>query len=78
MVGAESAHESGVRKFFFRLLPFLFLLYYIAFLDRANIDMQVLVPGNECFQYDVEPDLATSVCQSYNSAARQAVQGCMP
>ena len=40
----------------------------IEFLDRLGIDMQVLVPSNECFHYDVDADLATSVCQSYNNA----------
>lgn len=40
----------------------------IDLLDRLGIDMQVLVPSNESFHYDVEPELATSVCQSYNNA----------
>jgi aminocarboxymuconate-semialdehyde decarboxylase len=46
----------------------------IEFLDRAGIDMQVLVPGNECFHYDVEIDLATSVCQSYNNAIARLLE----
>ncbi|HZT06271.1 MAG TPA: amidohydrolase family protein [Chloroflexota bacterium] len=40
----------------------------IEFLDRVGVDMQVLVPSNESFHYDVDADLATSVCQSYNNA----------
>lgn len=46
----------------------------IEFLDRMGIDMQVLVPSNESFHYDVEPDLATSVCQSYNNAIARVLQ----
>ena len=45
----------------------------IEFLDRAGIDMQVLVPSNEPFHYDVEPELATAVCQSYNNAIARVV-----
>jgi aminocarboxymuconate-semialdehyde decarboxylase len=40
----------------------------IEFLDRTGIDMQVLVPSNPPFHYDVEPDLAVNVCQSYNNS----------
>lgn len=40
----------------------------IEFLDKVGIDMQVLVPSNPPFHYDVEPELAISVCQSYNNA----------
>jgi aminocarboxymuconate-semialdehyde decarboxylase len=40
----------------------------VEFLDRMGIDMQVLVPSNESFHYDVDPDLATSVCESYNNS----------
>jgi len=47
MVGTDSAHESGLRKFFVRLLPFLFLLYFIAFLDRANIGFAALSMNKE-------------------------------
>jgi aminocarboxymuconate-semialdehyde decarboxylase len=35
---------------------------------KAQIDMQVLVPSNGSFYYDVEPRLAASVCRSYNNA----------
>jgi aminocarboxymuconate-semialdehyde decarboxylase len=35
---------------------------------KARIDMQVLVPSNGSFYYDVEPRLATSVCKSYNNS----------
>src|SRR5919108_2932604 len=40
----------------------------IADMAKANIDMQVLVPSNGSFYYDVEPNLAESVCRSYNNA----------
>jgi aminocarboxymuconate-semialdehyde decarboxylase len=46
----------------------------IEFLDRLGIDMQVLVPGNESFHYDVEADLATSVCRSFNNAISRVLQ----
>jgi aminocarboxymuconate-semialdehyde decarboxylase len=35
---------------------------------KAHFDMQVLVPSNGAFYYDVEPKLAVNVCQSYNNA----------
>ena len=40
----------------------------IGLLDRLGIDIQVLVSANDPFHYDVEPDFATSVCQSHNNA----------
>jgi aminocarboxymuconate-semialdehyde decarboxylase len=40
----------------------------IADMAKANIDMQVLVPSNGSFYYDVEHELAASVCRSYNNA----------
>jgi aminocarboxymuconate-semialdehyde decarboxylase len=40
----------------------------VEFLDRMGLDMQVLIPSNESFHYDVDPDLATSVCESHNNA----------
>jgi aminocarboxymuconate-semialdehyde decarboxylase len=47
----------------------------VEFLDRMGIDMQVLIPSNESFHYDVEDiDLATSVCQSYNNAIARVLQ----
>lgn len=46
----------------------------IEILDRLGIDMQVLVPSNESFHYDVDPDLATSVCQSYNNAMARVIE----
>lgn len=46
----------------------------IKFLDRLGIHMQVLVPSNESFHYDVEPDLATAVCQSYNNAMSRVLR----
>ena len=46
----------------------------LEFLDELGIQMQVLVPSNESFHYDVEPDLATSVCQSYNNAISRVLK----
>jgi aminocarboxymuconate-semialdehyde decarboxylase len=40
----------------------------ISDMGKAQIDMQVLVPSNGSFYYDVEPRLAASVCRSYNNA----------
>jgi aminocarboxymuconate-semialdehyde decarboxylase len=40
----------------------------LEFMNRTGLDMQVLVPSNECFHYDVDPELAASVCRSYNNA----------
>ncbi|MGH7772219.1 MAG: amidohydrolase family protein [Candidatus Binatia bacterium] len=40
----------------------------IADMAKARIDMQVLVPSNGSFYYDVEPRLAASVCRSYNNS----------
>lgn len=40
----------------------------VADMSKAQFDMQVLVPSNGAFYYDVEPKLATSVCRSYNNA----------
>lgn len=40
----------------------------VADMSKAQFDMQVLVPSNGAFYYDVEPELATSVCRSYNNA----------
>jgi aminocarboxymuconate-semialdehyde decarboxylase len=46
----------------------------LEFMDRTGIDLQVLVPTNPPFHYDVEPDLATSVCQSYNNSVSRLLQ----
>ena len=43
-------------------------LIRVQLLDQLGIDLQVLVPSNESFHYDVDPELALSVCQSYNNA----------
>ena len=40
----------------------------VADMTKARFDMQVLVPSNGAFYYDVEPKLAVSVCRSYNNA----------
>jgi hypothetical protein len=41
---------------------------------KANIDIQVLVPSNGSFYYDVEPVLGASVCRSYNNAIGRMVK----
>jgi aminocarboxymuconate-semialdehyde decarboxylase len=46
----------------------------IADMAKANIDIQVLVPSNGAFYYDVEPQLAASVCRSYNNAVSRIVK----
>jgi aminocarboxymuconate-semialdehyde decarboxylase len=46
----------------------------VEFLDRMGIDMQVLVPSNESFHYDTDPELALSVCQSYNNAISRVLE----
>lgn len=40
----------------------------IADMTKSRIDMQVLVPSNGSFYYDVEPRLASNVCRSYNNS----------
>lgn len=45
----------------------------VADMAKANIDIQVLVPSNGAFYYDVEPQLAASVCRSYNNAVSRIV-----
>ena len=42
----------------------------IADMAKAKIDLQVLVPSNGSFYYDVEPELGAAVCRSYNNADR--------
>jgi aminocarboxymuconate-semialdehyde decarboxylase len=46
----------------------------IADMAKANIDIQVLVPSNGSFYYDVEPELGLNVCQSYNNAIGRIVK----
>ena len=46
----------------------------IQFLDQVGADMQVLVPDSDPYHYDVEPELATSVCQSYNNAVSRVLK----
>lgn len=46
----------------------------IADMAKANIDVQVLVPSNGSFYYDVEPQLAAAVCRSYNNAVGRIVK----
>src|SRR5438270_6247398 len=37
-----SVESSTIRKLFWRLLPFLFLLYIVAYLDRINVSFAAL------------------------------------
>ena len=46
----------------------------IADMAKANVDLQVLVPSNGSFYYDVEPELAAAVCRSYNNAIGRIVK----
>jgi aminocarboxymuconate-semialdehyde decarboxylase len=46
----------------------------IADMAKAYIDIQVLVPSNGSFYYDVEPELALNVCRSYNNAIGRIVK----
>ncbi|MBM2812922.1 MAG: Amidohydrolase family, partial [Chloroflexi bacterium] len=45
----------------------------VAFMDKQGIDMQVLVPSEQ-FHNDIEPDLGTDVCKSYNNAMSRALK----
>jgi aminocarboxymuconate-semialdehyde decarboxylase len=45
----------------------------IRFMDERGIDKQVLVPSEQ-FHYDVEIELGTAVCQSYNNAMARVNQ----
>jgi aminocarboxymuconate-semialdehyde decarboxylase len=46
----------------------------IADMDKAQFDVQVLVPSNGLFYNDVEPKLAASVCYSHNNAISRIVK----
>src|SRR5258706_4709830 len=46
----------------------------VADMAKAHIDMQVLVPSNGSFYYDVEAELGLSVFRSYNNAVGRMVQ----
>ena len=46
----------------------------IADMAKAKIDLQVLVPSNGSFYYDVEPELGAAVCRSYNNAIGRIVK----
>lgn len=46
----------------------------VADLALSKFDMQVLVPRNGPFYYDVEPRLAASVCRSYNNAISRMIR----
>lgn len=43
-------------------------------MTKAQFDMQVLVPSNGAFYYDVDPKLAANVCRSYNNAIGRIVK----
>jgi aminocarboxymuconate-semialdehyde decarboxylase len=43
-------------------------------MEQSKFDMQVLVPNNGPFYYDVEPALALSVCRSYNNSIGRIIK----
>jgi aminocarboxymuconate-semialdehyde decarboxylase len=43
-------------------------------LQQIGFDRQVLVPNNAPYAYDVEPELAASVCRAYNNAVARALR----
>jgi hypothetical protein len=40
----------------------------------SKFDMQVLVPNNGPFYYDVDPQMALSVCRSYNNSIGRIIE----
>ena len=46
----------------------------IEFMERVGVDRQALVPDTDPYHYDVEPELATSVCQAYNNAVSRVLK----
>ena len=46
----------------------------VADMEKASIDIQVLVPSNGSFYYDVEAELGAAVCRSYNNAIGRIVK----
>lgn len=46
----------------------------VADMAKSQFDVQVLVPNNGPFYYDVEPQLAESVCRSYNNAIGRIIK----
>ena len=44
---AESISESALRKVRWRLIPFLFLLYIVAYLDRVNVGFAAIDMNRE-------------------------------
>lgn len=46
----------------------------VADMAMSKFDMQVLVPNNGPFYYDVDPQLALSVCRSYNNSIGRIVK----
>ena len=46
----------------------------IADMAKADIHVQVLIPSNGSFYYDVEPELAAAVCRSYNNAIGRIIR----
>ncbi len=43
-------------------------------LAKIGFDMQVLVPNNAPYAYDVDPELGVSVCRSYNNAVSRVLK----
>lgn len=49
-------------------------VHRVADMAKSKFDMQVLVPNNGPFYYDVEPKLALSVCRSYNNSIGRIIK----
>ena len=45
--GAMAMHETTMRKIFWRLVPFLFVCYVVAYIDRVNIGFAALTMTKE-------------------------------
>ena len=43
----ESVERATIRKLYLRLLPFLFILYFICYLDRINVGFAALTMNTD-------------------------------
>jgi len=43
----ESVERATIRKLYLRLLPFLFILYFICYLDRINVGFAALTMNKD-------------------------------
>src|SRR5947199_854511 len=56
-----SVESSTIRKLFWRLLPFLFLLYIVAYLDRINVGFAALQMQKQLHLSDAVYGLAAAI-----------------